>query len=298
MRRNPDIRKLYLLAGLLFFAGCGLAARARPIAARATGVKAASEPVYQVYAIRYGTLKGFPLRGLVHGPDVPATREDIALIFWLAKGGGRNILFDSGFYRDQFMQRWKPADYVKPSEAIAKVGLEPEDITDVIISHAHWDHLDGADLFPKARVWIQKDEFDYYEQPAHQQRSGVFPADMQMLEKIKAAGRLELIDGDDQTVFPGIVAYTGGRHTYDSQYIGVHTRKGTVVLASDNVYLYMNLEKHLPISEAFEGDYAANLAAQDRMRKLASKPNLIVPGHDPLEFVKFPKPGNGVARIA
>jgi glyoxylase-like metal-dependent hydrolase (beta-lactamase superfamily II) len=214
------------------------------------------------------------------------------------KGGGRNILFDSGFYREQFMQQWKPADYSKPSEAIAKVGLKPDDITDVVISHAHWDHLDGADLFPKARVWIQKEEFDYYDQPEHQQRSGVFPVDMQMLEKIKADGRLELIDGDDRTIFPGIVAYTGGHHTYASQFIGVHTRKGTVVLASDNVYLYMNLEKHLPISEAFGGDYAGNLAAQDRMRKIASQPNLIIPGHDPLEFVKFPKPGNGVARIA
>ena len=37
-----------------------------------------------------------------------------------------------------------------------------QDVTEVIISHAHWDHLDGADLFPKATVYIQKDEYQYY----------------------------------------------------------------------------------------------------------------------------------------
>ena len=41
----------------------------------------------------------------------------------------------------------------------------------------------------------------------------------------------------------------------------------------------------------------ANLAAQDRMRQLAAKPGMIIPGHDPEVFVKFPKPGNGVARL-
>ena len=45
---------------------------------------------------------------------------------------------------------------MKPSEAVARLGLEPEDITDIVISHMHWDHADGVDLFPKARIWIQK----------------------------------------------------------------------------------------------------------------------------------------------
>jgi glyoxylase-like metal-dependent hydrolase (beta-lactamase superfamily II) len=283
----------WFLLGLLGAPGAG-----RAVALSSSNAKVAAKPVYEVYAIRYGMLDGFPLRGLVHGPDVPQKRVNIALIFWLIKGGGHTILFDTGFYHQQFIERWKPVDYIKPSEAIAKVGLKPGDITDIIISHAHWDHMDGVDLFPNAQVYIQKGEFDYYQQPDHQKRSGVFPVDMQEIEKIKADGRLHLTDGDDQTIFPGVVAYLCGCHTYASQYIGVHTRKGTVILASDNVYLYYNLEHHLPIGEPFNHDDAKNLAAQERMLKLASKPSLIIPGHDPLEFVKFPKPGNGVARIA
>jgi glyoxylase-like metal-dependent hydrolase (beta-lactamase superfamily II) len=264
----------------------------------ATGKSASNKPatpVYKVYAIRYGTLKNFPLSALVKGAP-KSEHTDLAMMFWLLQGGGRNILVDAGFYHEQFIKSWKPVDYVRPSVAIGRLRLKPADITDIIVSHAHWDHVDGVALFPKARVWIQKAEFDYYSIPAHQKKTGVFPVDMAELDKLKAENRLVLVNGDNRTIFPGITVYTGGRHTYASQYVGVHTRKGTVIVASDNVYLYENLERNLPIAQTF--DAAANLRAQHRMERLASSPELIIPGHDPKVFVIFPKPGHGVSRIA
>jgi hypothetical protein len=89
--------------------------------------------------------------------------------------------------------------------------------------------------------------------------------------------------------------YIGGKHTFQSQYAGVRTAAGTVVLASDNAYLYENLEKHLPISQTL--DSASNLRAQARMFTLASSPRLIVPGHDPAVFERFPLVAPGIARI-
>jgi glyoxylase-like metal-dependent hydrolase (beta-lactamase superfamily II) len=106
---------------------------------------------------------------------------------------------------------------------------------------------------------------------------------------------VSLIDGDGAEPIKGIKVYTGGRHTYASQYAGVNTKGGTIVVASDNMYLYENLERHAPIAQTF--DAASNLRAQDRMKQIASDVRLIVPGHDPLVFVKFPKPGGGVAKI-
>jgi glyoxylase-like metal-dependent hydrolase (beta-lactamase superfamily II) len=295
MKQNHAARRIVILTGLAIFGVFASLVPARTATLSSRSNKAAPESAYEVYAIRYGTLKSFPLGELVKGED-KNTKIDIALMIWLVKGNGRNILVDSGFYRDSFMKEWKPADYMKPSEAISKLGLKPEDITDVIISHAHWDHADGTDLFPKARVWIQKEEFEYYDRPEHQKNSGVFALDMAMLEKIRAEGRLELVDGDDKAVLPGITVYTGGRHTYASQYVGVNTSKGIVILASDNVYLYENIEKSLPITATFDAE--SNLRAQERMKKLAGSPSLIIPGHDPAVFVKFPKPGNGIALIS
>jgi glyoxylase-like metal-dependent hydrolase (beta-lactamase superfamily II) len=120
--------------------------------------------------------------------------------------------------------------------------------------------------------------------------------DIAALEQAEREGRLHLVAGDADALIPGVRFFLGGRHTYASQFVGVETRAGTVVLASDNVYLYENLEKRVPIAQT--SDAQANLAAQDRMRQIASRPELIVPGHDPEVFVRFPKPGNGVARIA
>src|SRR5262245_18327706 len=124
-------------------------------------VCAQQKPQYEVYADRYATIADFPVAGLVKCAD-PARKLDIAMTVWLVKGNGRNILVDAAFYREQFLNRWTPKDFLKPSDALALLGFKPEDITDVIIIHMLWDHADGMDLFPKARIWLQKDDYTYY----------------------------------------------------------------------------------------------------------------------------------------
>ena len=256
-----------------------------------------ANPAYEVYAIKYASIPDFPVEDLVAGAD-KARKIDIAMVIWLVRGNGRNILVDSGFYRPQFFKEWKVNDFIKPSEAIGKLGLKPEDITDVIITHMHWDHADGMDLFPKAKIWLQKDEYTYYTGEAWQSpktHGGIEPDDVLAVVRLNLAGRVGLVNGDAQQILPGITCYIGGKHTYQSQYVGVKTAGGTEVLASDNMYLYENLATHKPIAQTL--DAASNLRAQDRMKTIASDPRLIVPGHDPAIFTKFPKPGNGVAKI-
>jgi glyoxylase-like metal-dependent hydrolase (beta-lactamase superfamily II) len=258
---------------------------------------AQSKPEYEVYAIRYAAIPDFPVASLVAGAD-RARKLDIAMMVWLVRGNGRNILVDSGFYHDQFFRQWHIADFVKPSDALARVALKAEDITDVIITHMHWDHADGMDLFPKARIWLQKDEFQYYAGEAWQSRTthgGIDPDDVMEVVKLNTQGRVGLVNGDAQEIIPGITCYTGGRHTYASQFVGVNTKAGIVILASDNMYLYENLEKHVPIAATL--DAASNLRAQDRMKQLAANPKLIIPGHDPAVMTNFPNPTPGVAKI-
>jgi glyoxylase-like metal-dependent hydrolase (beta-lactamase superfamily II) len=256
----------------------------------------AQSTTYEVYAVRYGTLAGFPVNGLVAGADSGRTM-DIAMMVWVLKGrDGRVVLVDAGFYRQKFLDEWKPAAFTQPSDALAPLGIAPGDVTDIIVTHIHWDHVDGLDLFPNARVWIQRAEYEYYvADDGSARRRAIDPDDAKMLAALKAAGRVELVDGDAQEMLPGITAYTGGRHTYASQYLGVRTAAGTVVVASDNCYLYENLEKHAAIAQTL--DAASNLAALDRMARIASDPRLIIPGHDPTVFERFPKPGNGIAKI-
>jgi glyoxylase-like metal-dependent hydrolase (beta-lactamase superfamily II) len=254
------------------------------------------KPKYEIYGIRYATLKDFSVAGLVAGAD-KSRKMDIAMMIWLIKGDGRNVLFDCGFYRDQFMRQWHPADYEKPSVALERAGLKPEEITDVIISHIHWDHADGFDLFPMAKIWIQKDELEYYAGEAWQgkKRTAAAPDDLLGLVKLNTEGKVGLVHGDAQEILPGITCYIGGKHTYQSQYIGVTTAAGIVVLASDNVYLNENLEKHVPISATLDPE--SNLRAQDRMKELAASPKLILTGHDPAVMKDFPEVAPRVVKI-
>jgi glyoxylase-like metal-dependent hydrolase (beta-lactamase superfamily II) len=260
---------------------------------------AAPGPVtYEAYAVRFGILPAFSVAGLVAGAERGRTL-DIPVMVWLLKGsGGRVVLVDAGFHHQKFLDQWKPRDFRTPAAAVEAAGVKPEAVTDIIISHAHWDHVDGIDLFPKATIWIQREEYRYYTGEAWHSRGahgGVDADDMQTLLRINTEGRLRFVEGDDQEIIPGLRCYTGGKHTWASQYVTATTGAGTIVLASDNVYLYENLDKHVPIAQTL--DAASNLQAQDRIRTLASDPGLIVPGHDPLVFERFQAVSEGVVRI-
>ena len=260
---------------------------------------ASQAPRYEIFAVRFAHVP-YGLSSLVAGAE-RGPQVDIAFTVWPLRdtASGRVILVDAGFYRDKFIQSWKPQDFVRPSEALATgLGIAPDKVTDIIITHSHWDHSDGADLFPKATIWIQKAEYEYYVGANGEvlNRGGVDAVDAEMFAGLKAAGRVKLIDGDNQEILPGIRVYTGGKHTFASQYVGVATSGGTVVVASDNAYLFRNLAEKRAIAQTL--DASSNLAAQARMLEIAGSPARVIPGHDPEVFNRFPVVAPGVVRIA
>jgi glyoxylase-like metal-dependent hydrolase (beta-lactamase superfamily II) len=258
---------------------------------------ASSTPRYSIQAIRLANSPNDLVAEMVIGAPKDERIDSIYAI-WLIRGGGRNILFDSGFHRARWFKEWTIEDYLSPDAAVRLAGVSPEQVTDIVISHAHWDHLGGIDLFPNAAVWIQKEEFAYYTGPAWQpggDHGGIDPEDVQELVRLNTEGRLRFVDGDDVELFPGIRAYTGGRHTFASQYIRV-AGSPVFVLASDNVYLYRNLIERKPSASFSEADYPANLRTQQRMLEMAGSVDRVIPGHDALQFKKFPTEGR-IARI-
>jgi glyoxylase-like metal-dependent hydrolase (beta-lactamase superfamily II) len=269
--------KRFLFAAILVISACA-------------GSAASSTPEYSIQAIRYASAED-DAADLVMG--AAHEKMNLAMVIWLIRGGGRNILFDSGYHRDTFAKEFPATEYIRPDEAVKLAGVQPEEITDIVISHAHWDHMGGIDLFPKALVWIQKEEFRYYTGDAWQpggDHGGIDPDDVQELVKLNTEGQLRLVDGDNVQLFPGIRAYTGGRHTYASQYLCV-TGTPTFVLASDNLYLYRNLAEHKASATFSDADHAANIRNQERMVQLAGSADRVVPGHDALQFQKFPTQG-------
>ena len=258
----------------------------------------AEADTYEIYAVRFATLANFRVSSLVAGAD-PSRRMDIAMMVWVLKGADRRIvLVDSGFHREQYFRQFTVTDYVRPPDALAPLGIDANDVTDIFLSHMHWDHAGGIDLFPSARVWIQKEEYDYYAGDAWQSRTthgGVDPDDVLEIVKRNTQGKVSFVRGDDDALLSGILFGIGGRHTWASQFVGARTRSHTVVLASDNMYLYENLDAHTAIAQTL--DAGSNLRTQDRMKSLASEPRYVIPGHDPAVFDRFPRIADRIVRI-
>jgi glyoxylase-like metal-dependent hydrolase (beta-lactamase superfamily II) len=258
----------------------------------AVGTTCAQTPAYSIQAIRIADSPGDSVAEMVVGAPKDE-KIDTMYAVWLIRGGGHNILFDSGFHRERWFKLWTIKDYLRPDEAVKLAGVKPEEVTDVVVSHAHWDHMGGIDLFPKATVWIQKEEFRYYTGEVWQpggQHGGIDPDDVQELVKLNTEGRVRLVDGDNVEILPGIRVYTGGRHTYASQFLLVEGNP-RFVLASDNVCLYRNLIEHAATATFSDADHAANVATQKRMIELAGSIARVVPGHDALQFKKFKTEG-------
>lgn len=84
-----------------------------PLLGAAPSPPPSARPDYSIQAIRYGTIANFPVASLVMGAPRDE-RTDIAMVVWLIRGGGRNVLFDSGFHREVWLKNFPTADYLRP----------------------------------------------------------------------------------------------------------------------------------------------------------------------------------------
>jgi glyoxylase-like metal-dependent hydrolase (beta-lactamase superfamily II) len=256
---------------------------------------------YQVYALRL--TPGQKVPASLFAVDAPQDVSiNVVFMVWLIRdGNGRNILVDAGFHNDiEEAKQLGVTDYIRPDSALLRLGVKAADITDIILSHPHWDHMDGIDLFPNAQIWIQKDDYNYFVGNAWQKDGrtlGLNKRDVRKLVEQNLAGKLNLVDGDNKEIIPGIKVYTGSRHTYNSQYVLVQSGADKIIIASDNIYSYYNLEhlKSAPGEATF--DKVGYVKAIERIKTLASDSKFIIPGHDGLLFSKFPQAGEGVIRI-
>ena len=269
-----------------------------------TGLNASAQkaPAYEVYALKYATLaQPTPISTWVmNGPDKDSV--EIIFMFWLIKDNkGKNILVDAGCSGDlQAAIDFGVYRFTRPDSILLQTGLAATAITDIIISHPHWDHIDGINLFPNAHIWIQKDDYNYYVGEAWQKdanHGGFAKRDILHLVDRNVSGQVTLINGDNKEIIPGIKVYTGSRHTFNSQYVVVQSGTDRIVIASDNIWIYHNLEKLLPPPSYGTFDAKGYVAAMQRMKTLASKPDFILPGHDAKLFTRFTKVTDDIIRI-
>jgi glyoxylase-like metal-dependent hydrolase (beta-lactamase superfamily II) len=244
-----------------------------------------SDDIYEVYAVRYGHFEArSPMNYLGGDPhDVP---QPLDYYVWAIIGNGKTFIVDSGF--DEARSKTRNRQIVKPvGEGLKVLGVDPETVSDVIVSHMHYDHVGNHQLFPHARYHIQDTEMGFVTGRCmcHAQMRIPFEFDdvTAMLRKVYD-GRVEFHDGDSE-VAPGITVHKIGGHSKGLQCVRVKTRRGYVVLASDSSHFYTHMEQSrvFPLFHNIE----EVLEGYKTLRRLASSPNHIIPGHDPLVLQRY-----------
>ncbi len=258
-----------------------------------------SKDVYYVYAIEYANSKGWAPVSRVAIGATSNDSVDFAYYFWYLKGdNGKKILVDTGFRKNSTTPKLSLKYYQRPDSVLERLGVTPDEITDIVITHPHFDHIDGLTLFPKATVWMQKKDYDYFVGEAWQRGGdhyGFTHEDVLNIVRVNLEGRLRLVDGDSIEIIPGIRVFIGSRHTWESQHLLVDAHGEKVMLASDDDWFYYNLHNLLPIPLTF--DKAAYVRQLKRMKTLVSDTTLIIPGHDGLVLHKFPMVAKDFVKI-
>jgi glyoxylase-like metal-dependent hydrolase (beta-lactamase superfamily II) len=253
---------------------------------------------YQIYALKFNESGSIPVRDIAVG-TLQTDSVRVCNMFWLLKGSdGRNILVDAGFIDTANLMNGR---YEQPDIVLKRINVSPSDITDVIITHPHPDHIGGITLFPNAKVWMQKEDFVYFVSGTWKKDgylSEFTGSDVRNIIEISLQGRLELVEGDNIEIISGIKVFTGSRHTYENQYLLVNSDSNTnrILLASDAIWFYFNLDNLLPIP-TYTFDPGAYVEAMKRMKTMVTNPDYIIPGHDDLVFSRFPEVCKGIVKI-
>jgi glyoxylase-like metal-dependent hydrolase (beta-lactamase superfamily II) len=251
---------------------------------------------WEVHALRYARRDATAAAHFIGGDphDGPMPMD---YFVWVCIREGRAIVVDTGFTAEVAAKRKR--EWLRcPVESMRLLGVEPEAVDDVVLTHLHYDHVGSFHLFPKARFHLREPEMHYatgrYMRHAHLAHSFEVE-DVVGIVRMNFAGRVRFHDGVVEP-WPGLWLHPTGGHSAGLQFVSVETARGRVVLASDVTHFYANMEQGRPFSTAFH--VGEMLEGFDRLRDVATSDAHIIPGHDPLVMARYPASGAGLEGVA
>ena len=251
---------------------------------------------YSIWVIEFARASS-PLGLLLHGQ---AGDREIPYCFTVLRSAEHMILVDSGYKHAGRGRELADEDGITlwrdPAELIARVGARPEDVDAILVTHAHFDHLGNVAAFPNATVYIQRREVEKWSWAVSLPRAmdwlkqGVSIDDLATLLHLAGEGRLRLVEGAGEDVFPGVSLVPDfDTHTYGHQHVVIRNESsGVWVVPGDVMYLYANIEgiggdgRYVPIGLAMGSQENCMLALDALMRVTGGETSRILPGHEKL----------------
>jgi glyoxylase-like metal-dependent hydrolase (beta-lactamase superfamily II) len=238
---------------------------------------------YEVYALRYGSRSNITSKEIFFRYelyDEPERSYRLDYFFWLLRNGDRTVLVDCGFSPEQAAERGRPID-VDPIDLLARLDVSASDVDHVVLSHMHSDHVGNAGLFPNATFSMARAELDYWTGPYSDRPCVswlVAASEVQAILELHRQGRLCLVDEPSEELFAGVRLIRLPGHTPGQLVTEITTETGQVLLASDAIHLYdeMQLDRPFHVFTDLEGMYRT----YEMLRNIASQGTSIVAGHD------------------
>ena len=275
--------------------------------------------MYSIWLMEYAHVPTQPIGSVLAGQHNKGYRE-LSFTYMLLKGGGHTILVDTGtdgeseetikLHQRDCVTGWQP-----PEKVLAKVGVRPEEVDWVLLTHAHYDHMDNLKAFPNARFVVQEKEIlgwvwamtreKKYRAPHMALKSQNIYDALRLIEE----GRMTLVNGEVKDVLPGIDLYPAfDGHTFGSQIVLVHNPDGVWLNVGDLAYVRENLTGlngdgvYVPVGLAVGSPYNMTKSLDDIMRLAGGDIGRVIIGHETDNWTRFPSrrydDGLYVAQIA
>ncbi len=241
---------------------------------------------YTIRAIKVGECE---VRDYITFQDTDSEETSTYYLYvWVIEGGPDPIVVDTGPKNPEEFSK-STAKYIpggvkqlgeeRTITALKRHGINPGDVSHVIVTHLHPDHYDYFDALPNAQFVVNRREYEETTGKRGGGRNRLAADVRKALEKRPDALRLV----DDDEIVPGVQVFRLGCHTSGSQGVLVHTWMGPAVITSDVVYKYENIEKDRPTQSPDEG------ICREAMEKIRSLADIVLPAHDPLTLERWPE---------
>lgn len=253
---------------------------------------------YEIFTIEsgYAWLDGGAMFGVVPkvlwsktNPADELNRIQLALRTMVIKSSNRLILVDTGVgnkMNEKLKKIYNVDHHEHDLEKDLKAhGISVEDVTDVIITHLHFDHVGGATTikdgvlqptFPNAKYYVQGEQWYWANHPSEKDRASYMPENFLPIQE---AGQLVELDGPKE-IFPGIETLVMYGHTHGMQLVKISDGQTTLLYCADLIPTASHIP--LPYIMGYDNNPLITLEEKKRLLPQAVKENwILVFEHDP-----------------
>ena len=222
-------------------------------------------------------------------PDGP---QEMSYYLWVLRNRDATIVVDTGYSAAGGRRRGR-GHLIAPLDALRQIGIRLDRVDLLVNTHLHYDHTGHLDAFADTPLLVNQTELSAWTGPLALRKhyaAHIEPDEVAVVQHRAERSTLTLMSGE-HSVADGITAIEVGGHSPGQTILAIEGEHGRVVLASDAVHFYEEIERDLACGVLV--DLERVYRAYDTIRDLLGEDGAtLLTGHDPLVMDKFePIPG-------